>query len=133
MVSWSVKGQKQTSLPDRDGKQIDSFGHRFYSMRSLSIKGCNYLACMARFVYSILEDFSDILSHLPDDVQTHIPQLQLDGLSAVLATDLNLKTIPRDPAQLHEIKLASMLEDHLHRCGPGFYSFERTAHLVFVP
>lgn len=37
---------------------------------------------MARFVYGVLENFSDILSHLPDNVHQRALQLQVDGLAA---------------------------------------------------
>lgn len=61
IVSSSTKSLKhQFTLPDKGGKCFDCFGHRFYSLGSLGIKGHFYLACIACYMHAVLENFSDL-------------------------------------------------------------------------
>lgn len=62
---------------------MDAYGKRFYATGSLGVKASNYLACMARFVYAVLDDLAPFLQHLPEDQQMQALQLQSDGLAAV--------------------------------------------------
>lgn len=64
VVSSFIRSKKHSSPLDKDSKRIDSFGHQFYFMAFLAVKGCNYLACMAHFIYNVLEDFNDIIPRL---------------------------------------------------------------------
>lgn len=83
IISSSAKGRRVQSAPqDRDGKRIDVFGRWFYSTGALAIKASNYLACISRFLFAILEDFSPILPLLPDDVKAKALQMQADGIAA---------------------------------------------------
>lgn len=69
IVSLTVKRKRHHSMPqDREGKKINMYGRRFYSTGVLGITTANYLACISRFVFGILEDFTAILP-LPEDTQ----------------------------------------------------------------
>lgn len=82
VVSSSVQSKHRSSPPDADGKTIDSYGRRLYTTGALGIKACNYMACMARFLYAVLEDFSAFIPHLPESLRPKALHLQTDGLAA---------------------------------------------------
>lgn len=83
IILSSAKGRtSHTSPQDKDGKRIDIFGRRFYSTGALAVKTSNYLACISRFFFGILEDFSALLPLLPDDATARALQMQSDGLAA---------------------------------------------------
>lgn len=89
VVTTSLKCKHHSSPPDRDGKTVDTYSRRFYATGALGIKACNYLACMARFLYAIFKDFSAVIPHLPDDLRSRVLQLQSDGL-AVARQQVNM-------------------------------------------
>lgn len=83
IVSSTVKGKCHHSTPqDREGKKIDMYGRRFYSTGALGIKAANYLACITRFVFGILEDFTPILPLLSEDYKARLTARHADGLAA---------------------------------------------------
>lgn len=46
---------------------MDAYGHKLYSIGSLSIKSCNYAACIGRFVHSVFNDLAPLLELIPED------------------------------------------------------------------
>lgn len=57
IVSSSSKTRCQHCTPPvKEGKKLDSFGRRLYSVGALGIKSCNYMACMAHYIHAIFED-----------------------------------------------------------------------------
>lgn len=83
MVVASSTKSSHTALSDKDSRRIDAYGKRFYATGSLGIKALDYLACMARFVYAVLDDFSAVIPHLPEALRAQALQLQTDGLAVV--------------------------------------------------
>lgn len=83
VVASSTKTRRHLTPPDKDSKKVDTYGKRFYATSSLGIKASNYLACMARFVYVILDDLTPFLQRLPEDLRAQALQLQSDGLAAI--------------------------------------------------
>lgn len=83
VVASSSRNRHHSTPPNRERKKIDAYGKHFYATGSLGIKDSNYLACMARFVYAVLEDFSTIIPCLPKKLRSQALQLQADGLTAV--------------------------------------------------
>lgn len=68
VVSSSSKCWHQHSTPsDKKGKMLDLFGRHLYSARALSIKCYNYMTCIARFIYAVLEDLAPYLNTLTED------------------------------------------------------------------
>lgn len=51
-------------------------------MGALAIKASNYLACISRFLFGVLEDFSSMLPLLSEDARVKVSQLEVDGLAA---------------------------------------------------
>lgn len=83
IVTSTVKGKGYHSAPqDRDGKKIDMYGRRFYSTGALGIKAANYIACISRFVFGILEDFTPLLTMLPEEHRLCLTSRHADGLVA---------------------------------------------------
>lgn len=83
IISSSTKGRKsQSTPPDRDNKRIDSFRKCFYLTGALAIKTSNHLACISRYLFGILEDFSTIFQFLPEDVRVKALQMQANGIAA---------------------------------------------------
>lgn len=83
IISPSTRGRSSHSAPsDKDNRRIDNFGKRFYSTGALGIKTSNYLACISRYLFGILEGFSTILPFLPEEVHIKALQLQGDGIAA---------------------------------------------------
>lgn len=81
VVSSSSKGRRQHSTPsDKEGKKLDAFGQRLYSAGSLGIKSCNFMACMARYIYSIFEDMAPHLASLPSEQREHLQRLSSEGM-----------------------------------------------------
>lgn len=85
VFSSSAKGQihrHQSYPPDKDGKRMDIFECRIYSSTSLVIKGCNYLACMARYIYGLMDDLSSVIPTLPEEPRQKLLCTQVNGLVA---------------------------------------------------
>lgn len=62
VVSSSSKSRRHYSTSsDREGKKLDSYGHRLYSTGALGIKSHNYIAFVSCFVHSVFEDLAPIL------------------------------------------------------------------------
>lgn len=100
IVSSSSKGCSSQSAPqDKDGKRIDVFGKRFYSTGALAIKASNYLACISRFLFGILEDLSPVLAQLPEDLRAKALHLQSDGLAAAKQMICTSKHVLESSAQ----------------------------------
>lgn len=72
----------QSTPPVHEGKHLESFGLCFYSSAALGIKGCNYLACIGRYFYAVLDDFSDLFQYMPEEKRPRALPLQHDGLAA---------------------------------------------------
>lgn len=81
VFSASSKGRRQHLIPPgKEGKKLDAFGRCLYSASLLGIKSCNYIACMARFIYALFEDMALYLNNLPLDQRDHVLHLSADGL-----------------------------------------------------
>lgn len=83
VVLSSSKGRCQHSTPpDKEGKKLDAFSRRLYSAGSLRIKSCNYMACMARYIYAIFDYMAPHLSSLPTAQREHLQRLSSEGMLA---------------------------------------------------
>lgn len=83
VVLSSSEGRHQHStLPDKERKKLDAFGRRLYAAGCLGIKSCNYIACMARYIYAIFEDMSPHLSSLLTEQREYLLGLAMEGMMA---------------------------------------------------
>lgn len=83
IVSSSYRSRRHHSTPpDPEGKKLDAYGRRLYSMGALGIKSNNYAACFSRFIHAVFEDLEPILHTVPADLKPKALQLCADGLAA---------------------------------------------------
>lgn len=83
VVSSSSRSRRQHSTPpDREGKKMDAYGRRLYSIGALGIKSCDYEVYIARCIHSVFEDLSLLLQLIPEDSRQRAVLLCSKGLLA---------------------------------------------------